>query len=112
MHGECATWTLRRSVLGFPKKVNEFVRAGTALQFAPDPSGTGIARAVKFLTAQFVSKDEYVIEHGFFFLRRDHTAPNAPGGACHGVRPQARRGSRQSAKALVPSFSSLGSPPR
>ncbi len=61
MHGESATWTLG-AAFDFPEKVNEFVRAGTALQFAPDPSGTGIARAVKFLTAQFTNKTEYVIE--------------------------------------------------
>ena len=61
MHGESATWTLG-TAFSFPEKVNEFVRAGTALQFAPDPSGTGIARAVKFVTAQFTSKGNYVIE--------------------------------------------------
>ena len=37
------------------KKVNEFVRAGTVLEFAPDRE----ARAVKFLKAQFVDKLNY-----------------------------------------------------
>jgi hypothetical protein len=60
LHGESATWTLG-TAFSFPEKINEFVRAGTALQFAPDPSGTGVARAVKFLYAQFVNKTEYKI---------------------------------------------------
>ncbi|MGP8208717.1 MAG: hypothetical protein ACLQVK_22135 [Acidimicrobiales bacterium] len=57
MHGESATWTLG-SAFSFPEKVNEFVRAGTALQFAPDEG----ARAVKFAAAQFLDKGNYVIE--------------------------------------------------
>ncbi len=48
LHGESATWTLD-GAFDFEKKVNEFKRAGTALEFAPD----GLARAVKFLAADF-----------------------------------------------------------
>ena len=46
------------SAFSFPEKVNEFARAGTALQFAPDE----VARAVKFAAAQFLDKGNYVIE--------------------------------------------------
>ena len=54
MHGESATWTLA-GAFSFPKKVNEFVRAGTALQFAPDE----IARAVVFNTASSFVEGKY-----------------------------------------------------
>jgi hypothetical protein len=57
MHGESATWTLA-GAFSFEKKVNEFVRAGTALQFAPDEA----ARAVVFDTiSSFVDKLNYKI---------------------------------------------------
>ena len=48
LHGESATWTLK-GAFDFEKKINEFKRAGTALQFAPDR----VARAVRFLQADF-----------------------------------------------------------
>ena len=57
MHGESATWTLA-GAFSFEKKVNEFVRAGTALQFAPDEA----ARAVVFDTiSSFIDKLNYKI---------------------------------------------------
>jgi len=57
LHPETATWTLKNA-FDFEKKVNEFVRAGTCLQFAPD----GLARAVKFAAAKFEDKLRYLIE--------------------------------------------------
>ena len=57
LHPESATWTLD-GAFDFEKKLNEFQRAGTCLQFAPD----GLARAVKFAAAKFTNKLEYLIE--------------------------------------------------
>jgi hypothetical protein len=56
MHPESATWTLEGE-FNFDKKINEFVRAGTCLQFAPD----GLARAVQFAVGDFKDKLNYAI---------------------------------------------------
>ena len=48
----------RKGEFSFDKKINEFKRAATALEFAPD----GAARGVKFLSAEFKNKLGYTIK--------------------------------------------------
>ena len=60
LHPESATWTdLTTGAFNFDTKINEFERAGTVAQFAPD----GIVRAVDFnkSLSSFVAKLDYSI---------------------------------------------------
>jgi hypothetical protein len=60
LHPESATWTdLAHDAFNFDTKINEFERAGTVAQFAPD----GIVRGVDFNKelSSFVSKRDYSI---------------------------------------------------
>jgi hypothetical protein len=68
LHGESATWQDSASQeFSFPAKINEFVRAGTVIQFGPD----GEARAVQFVKDVSAFKDPtnyYVQWKGGFAL--------------------------------------------
>jgi hypothetical protein len=68
LHGESATWQDSASqAFAFPKKIGEFTRAGTVVQFGPD----GKARAVRFVqgASEFHSESKYYVpwQGGYVF---------------------------------------------